>query len=174
MDKLDALKGYSLTNFDLLKMLDNNIHIMTYPELVECKTIDEALAPHDALILLYESKSHYGHWCAIIKRDNTIEHFDSYGIMPDEELKFATNAFRKSNKMRLPHLTALLIECPYRIEFNEFQLQEKKQGVNTCGRWAGLRVLHKDMPIEEFAEYFMNQGMKPDDVATLLTSDIFY
>ena len=40
--------------------------------------------------MLYETKQNFGHWTALIKQQNFIEFFDSYGLQLDQELNYAT------------------------------------------------------------------------------------
>ena len=109
----------------------------------------------------------------MIKRDNIIEHFDSYGMMPDDELKFVPDIFRMHNNMSVPHLTYLLINLPeeYRIEFNEHKLQKKGINIKTCGRHVASRINNKDIPIEEYAKYFLNNDeFDADDLVVINNS----
>lgn len=169
---LDDLKNTALTGDEVLQLVDHNANIIKYPELANYDNLLDVLEPHDACIILYESRMNYGHWTCIIKRGNVIEHFDSYGLMPDDELKFVPKVFRMNNDMALPHLTCLLINLPpeYRIEFNEYKLQAKGPNIKTCGRHVATRINNKDMPIDEYAQYFLNDDeLTSDDIVVLNT-----
>ena len=43
----------SLSNWDILKLLDNKANIILYPSLHEYKTLDEILDPYDCCVLLF-------------------------------------------------------------------------------------------------------------------------
>jgi hypothetical protein len=171
---LNKLKEKALSGEEVLKLVNNRANLIKYPELSQSNNLLDILKPFGACIILYETKLNYGHWCCLIKRGDIIEHFDSYGLMPDDELKYVDNVFRKQNNMKIPHLTYLLINLPkkYKIEYNQHKLQEKKKGINTCGRWTGLRINNKNMPIDDFADCFKDKYFNPDDIAVLETINI--
>ena len=124
------------------------------------------------MVLLYETRQNFGHWVCVFKVDkNTIEHFDSYGLKPDEELKFVPENFRKVNYLDYPHLTALLYFSKYDVIYNECQLQKYLEDVNTCGRWVTARLAYRMIPQEEFAKFFLEYD-DPDQIVTDLTKSI--
>ncbi len=161
----------SLSGSDILEIVNHKAKIMTYNELEGYDDIDDVLDENGCCIVLYETKKNYGHWVCILKRGNTIEHFDSYGTFPDDELKFVPEYYREMNYKGYPHLTALLFfsKHKYKIEYNQFKLQKKRKGVNTCGRWVAMRIVCKDMPIEKFAKSFLN-FKNPDKEIVKLTN----
>jgi hypothetical protein len=161
----------SLSSVDILNLVDHKAKLILYPELSNYDHIDQVLQPFGVVILLYETKHHYGHWCALIKRnDNTVEHFDSYGYRPDDELDFIDSNFRDINNERYPHLTALLYNSGYVIEYNDKQLQQHKKDYNSCGRWTAMRIILRYISIEQFIELFKSDSViSSDDLVTLLT-----
>lgn len=173
-DYLNQLKSIALSNYDLMRAI-SYARIITYPELAAYNSIDELFLDTDSIILLYETKIHFGHWCCLLKKVNSIEVFDSYGKKPDTQLKNADKLFRIYNNMMIPYLSYLLINSPYEIEYNKDQLQEYKYGIRTCGRWVCERIRNRNINIDEFVEYFnsfKDIGYNPDDVVTILTIDI--
>jgi hypothetical protein len=169
---LEDLKDTALTGDQVLQLVDNKANIIKYNELANYDNLLDVLHPYGSCIILYETKMNYGHWVCVIQREDVIEHFDSYGLMPDDELKFVPKVFRMENNMALPHLTYLLIHLPknFKIEFNEYKLQEKKNNIKTCGRWVASRINNKNISIDKFAKYFLdNHELKPDDIVVLNT-----
>lgn len=171
MNKVKKEIGISLSNFEISKALNNDAEILKYSELSEFSNIKDAFRKKKFLILLYETSENYGHWCCLFMRDrNTIEFFDSYGIMPDDELKFIRESFRIENGSLFPHLTFLLLESNFKIEYNNHKFQRKstnKSKISTCGRWVIVRcVLHK-LTIDQFAEMFLRKNS--DELITKLT-----
>lgn len=167
---LEELKKSTDENY--LKDNTPNSKILTYKQLTNYKDIDTLFGKKDVIYLLYETIKNYGHWCVLMKKnDGNIEFFDSYGIMPDQELKFADDLFRMKNNMLLPHLTALLYMCPYHIEYNDHKLQSTNDNIATCGKWCLIRALTKDIcDIDIFADYFKNnKHFKPDELIVLFT-----
>lgn len=167
-------KSYSLSNFDIFNLLDRRCNVMTYEELTKYKTIDQALGVYSALVLLYETHDHYGHWTLVFKYDNghIIEVFDSYGIFPDDELKFVPTYFKKKKNEDYPYLIKLLYESGYKIVYNDDKLQEEKKGVNTCGRHVIARLMYRDIDIDDYVRMIKNSGMKPDDFVLNITNNI--
>lgn len=165
---------YPISNHDIYNILGEDTRIFKYRQLSKFKTIEELFATKDFVIILYETKKDFGHWCCILwhKKRNTIEHFDSYGLMPDDELKFVPDVFRKINNMMVPHLTALLYNSKKKIEFSEFELQS--QDTQTCGRWVLFRIVNMhNMNIYKFKNMFIDKKFKPDELIYLFTNYIY-
>ena len=61
-------------------MIIRNKYKIEYKDLKNYTSIDELLPnDKDFAVLLYESQPNSGHWTALLKYDNDIELFDSYG-----------------------------------------------------------------------------------------------
>ncbi len=161
----------SLTNEDIMKLCNGKVNIMTYENLTSYDNIDKCLEPYGALIMLYETRNNYGHWVCILKhKKKKLEFFDSYGLMPDDELKFVPNNFREINNMMYPHLTYLLEKSGCNIEYNHTKLQSKLDDVNTCGRWVSMRVNMRNYALPKFVNFFTkNNDRNPDWLCTALT-----
>ncbi len=160
----------ALSSSEVLKLTENKANLITYPQLAKMSSIKQALGKYGACIILYETKRNYGHWCCIIKQSpKLIEFFDSYGMMPDDQLQFVSPEFRKENDEDYSHLTYLLWKSKCTVEYNHTKLQEKIHDVNTCGRWCGLRILLRDMPMKKFVKIF-KRAKCPDGLVTFLTS----
>ena len=172
LDKaIKALQKNSLSSEDVLEICKGKANLLTYPQLAEYTDLDDALGPHKALILLYETKKNYGHWVCVFRRDkDTLEFFDPYGTVPDDELKDIDMNFRKVNNELKPHLLSLMAKTGNKIIYNNFKLQKLENDINTCGRWTGLRILLRDMTIEQFKDFIkQNPNYPPDFIATILT-----
>lgn len=168
---MEELLSKSLSNVEIYKLLNNKINIITYPELLNYNTLDEALGHYNAFVLLYETQQHNGHWTLIFKlNDNTIEHFDSYGIIPDDELSFIKYKYRIKSNQDLPYLSQLIYDSGYNVEYNEFALQKKIHDINTCGRHVVVRLIYKDHNIYEYVNMLKNSGVDPDIFVTLFTN----
>lgn len=166
------LEKKSLSDKDILNLVSGKANLLTYSELMKYDNIDDALGRHGALILLFETKQNFGHWCAVIRvNKNTVEHFDSYGYKPDEELKWTADHLRRKHGKVYPHLTWLLYNSKYpKITYNEHKFQKYKKGVNTCGRWTALRIIFKKLPLNKFKQLFSGNSVDPDLMVTLLTA----
>lgn len=170
---LNQLKAKALSNDEISYLLDGKVKVLTYPELSKYKNIDQLLKPYGCAIILYQTRKNFGHWIALIKQGpNIIEHFDSYGIKPDNELKFVKSNMRRELGQDYPHLTYLLYHSPYQLSYNQYKLQKMKKNISTCGRWSVARCILKDMPLDEFAKLFKVKGLTPDDVVSMLTYEL--
>jgi hypothetical protein len=163
-------KAKALSNTDIMNLIGGKANLMIYSQLQDYDDLDDVLGKYGALVLLYETSRNFGHWVCVFKvNNNTIEHFDSYGLKPDDEIKFIPEYFRKIAGADYPHLTALLYNSGYKVIYNEYQLQEKKSGINTCGRWVATRLNYRNIPQKKFAKFFLEYN-DPDAVVTYLTS----
>ena len=124
--------------------------ILKYSELSRYENINELLPSNGTYkIILIETNYNVGHWCCILRYGKTIEWFDSYGIVPDGELKFVSAIKKKLLGEDHKYLTNLLASATkqgFHVIYNKKKLQKVKNGVNTCGRWVLLRItMMKDM-----------------------------
>ena len=159
----------ALSDKDIMRLIKGKANLLTYTELQKYNNIDQVLGPYSALVLLYETSKNFDHWVCVFKvNENTIEHFDSYGLKPDDELKFIPEYFREVNYEEIPHLTYLLYNSGYNVIYNEFKLQKKKKGINTCGRWVATRLIYRMIPQKVFAKFFLEYN-NPDEIIVQLT-----
>lgn len=163
---------YSLSTNDIYEKIGrNNVDIITYQELSKINDIDQLFNNVRNVVILFETRDNYGHWCLIFKTNwNSIEFFDSYGFKPDAELKFIDSYFRLKNNMEYPHLTQLLLDSKYNIEYNNHRLQSKIGNINTCGRWVVCRIILSDLNSDEFYNIF-KKFKKKDEIVLKLTND---
>src|SRR5271155_4054466 len=115
MDKLiKHWEGKSFSGEDVHRLCEGKVSVKRYKELARARSLDEAWGKHKALIVLYETKDGYGHWCAIFEVDrDTMEFFDPYGMAPDAELNFINQRFRESSG-QLPYLTDLMLRSRHK------------------------------------------------------------
>ena len=61
-EKLKILKDTALTGAEVLKLVGGGANLIKYKELADYDNLLDVLDPHDACIILYETKMNYGHW----------------------------------------------------------------------------------------------------------------
>lgn len=167
---LKYYKNIALSDSELLQLLNGKTNIITYPELINYKDIDQILHPYGSCILLFESEPNYGHWCAIFKRNNkTLEFFNAYGGFPDDSLKYVPEHYKIISNQNVPYLSFLLYNSKYNLEYNEHRFQKRENDIRTCGRWCAVRILLKHLTLNEFYKIFKKDG---DNLVTLLTMHI--
>lgn len=175
MDKvIKKLEAKPFSGEDILKICDNQTKIITYPQLYQFKNIDDLLKPYDNVVILYETKSSYGHWVCLIKHKNNgkpyLEFFDSYGMAPDEQLKFIPKQFRRDNNEEFHKLTDMMMRSKYPIRYNNTQLQKLYDDVSSCGRHVAFRIVMKDIKLAQYIRLMKNSKYSPDMIVTYLTA----
>jgi hypothetical protein len=132
--------------------------------------------PRLPLILLYETKPNYGHWVCVLRTPEGIEHFDSHGIVPDDELKWVPDWLKPSTGQDTKKLMTLLYreaaEHGTQINYNAHHLQSKD--VSTCGRWCALRIALGWLPNNHFYRACVNTarafGITPDEMVVVASA----
>jgi len=157
-----------LTGKDIGAILgENDPNILVYSDLFDYKSIDEVLGQKGYLVLLYQIKNiHNGHWVCLFKQRDYLVFFDSYGLSPDEEVKFIPQFQSLDNRGEpVPHLTKLLDESSYKILHNTNQYQSDKKDINTCGRHTCVRLKFRDLTPDQY-----HQLMAIDEVDFYVSS----
>lgn len=158
---------------DILYMLKNQVNVIPYEKLAEYTDIDEVLGQHKAAVLLYpnarspDPRNPIGHWVAIFEQEGaevpTLQYFDSYGCFIDHPVdKYNEDAPDLQKQQIDDHLRKLVLESKYRDNWrwNDYPFQGDNRTVrNTCGLWAAVRILNKDMDEEEFKQTFLEEPM---------------
>lgn len=164
------LRGYSLSNFDIKKMIPT-LKIISYPDLLQYKTIDQALDEKGRLMILYLTQDEYtGHWICLLKRGNKIEFFDPYGnLKPDEESAWVSKKKLADFDQDTNYLTKLLKESGYKIVYNKFPFQGDSRDITTCGRHCATRLYFKHLSLPEYTQMVLDSGINPDDFVTNFT-----
>lgn len=168
-------ESFSYSDSDIKRLLDDDVTIMKYPQLAECKTVEDIFKGNSCACILYMTKQNFGHWTALIRspggQSETCEVFDPYGIVPDDELKYINEDFREDSNQVRQHLSHILHDEYKRgtlkeIFYNKFKLQSSMKDTNTCGRWCSIRCLLKGLSLEQFIPLFVDQTLPPDMIVT--------
>jgi hypothetical protein len=170
-----------ISNDDFNRYIDDatNDKILKYSELRNYNTIYDLLpSERDYKIILTESSLNTGHWCAVLRYNNTFEWFDSYGCKPDGELRYIVAGVRKMLGEDIHYLSKLIktIHAPDKFIYNKKKFQVLKDGINTCGRWCILRIMMfkngYDLPsfINFIDTYCINNDIPSDIAVVQLTS----
>jgi len=179
MDKLiKKIQSYSFSDSDMMRLVDNEANLISYPDLVKYKNLDQVLGKHRACIILYLQEPTYGHWCCIFEREDTpglINFYDPYGYFPDDQLGFNKDHVNTSLGQNRPYLSELMLKSAdkYRYTYNPYKLQDRAQNNNICGRVVGLRINFKDLSDKEFYDLLANnKAYTKDEWIVILTSFI--
>ena len=158
----------SLSGIDILNNVKCNL--IQYKDVNKYNSIKELLGPTKKCVILYHTKRDYGHWTALYEYNGTIFFFDSYGFIPDDELKYLHKDLKAELNSNHRYLTQLLYNSNKPVEYNEYQLQERKKNVNTCGRWVILRLKYPQISVDNFYDIFKqsSQYINNDELICLL------
>jgi hypothetical protein len=154
---------HTLSGDDILNICNNAANLSTISQLQKYDHIDEVLGHHKACILLYDlPNGEAGHWsCIFRKSPDVLEFFCPYGLKPDD-------ANDKTNGR--PYLTNLINKSKYKVIYSDYQLQRYSESVNVCGRYVGLRLQLRELPIQEFIDLLTkNKYYNSDFWVTSLT-----
>ena len=139
--KLNKIVESPLDDSDIRHYLPN-AKIMVYSDLDKYKSIEELLPNSiDFCILLVEDSPSNGHWICVLRYNNIIEYFDSYGNYPDKNLTWISCQERKKLGQSNPLLSLLFDKCDSKIIYNPFDYQKETPDVKTCGRFCCMRIL---------------------------------
>ncbi len=163
--RVDILSREPLSISQLKQMTEGRTKIkyMDYDSLSAIKKIEDLFGDGNCAIILMDIEGRFsgtvGHFIALLRYKDHIEHFDSYGLSIDEELA------KTHDK---PYLSKLLM--PESVKFNHIQLQSHKEDINTCGRWCVARCLLYALSLSEFVHFCFQHSISPDETITLMTS----
>lgn len=160
----------SLSGTEVLNLLDNKCNLVQYSDVHNIKSIDELLGPHKKCVMLYHTSTNYGHWCCIYEYNDTIFFFDSYGSKPDTQLKFLPRDLKQELNSNHNYLIKLMYDSGKEVEYNQHDLQSRKLGVNTCGRWCVNRLRFPEISIDDYYQLFKDASkyMPIDELICLL------
>lgn len=181
MDRSYSLEEIKQKSDEILRLFSghniaNKIYTWTELSRMQTRELCKILKDNGFIIFLYELNKNSnvlsGHWMIILDRNEAVEVFDSHGslIAPLEwyrdqnVLNHVDNSVLTIDKLE-PILSNKLFDCGYRyVDWNTKELQKKKNGISTCGRWVLLRLLfHKLFPqndVDNFCDYMFALSKK--------------
>ena len=105
---MDVLRliNKALSDEDIQRILGGDAKIIKNSKLSHLYDIDQLLpGDKDYCIILYEDSPNRGHWTALLKYNGLYEHFDPYGVKPDNQLKWISAKRNRMLNQDEPHLT---------------------------------------------------------------------
>ena len=153
-------------------------NILKYSDLANYNSMQQLLPRNKSWkIILIENEHNSGHWTLLLRYNNTIEWFNSYGTFPSAELDFISPQQKAMLNQDIKHLNILLTQAlpKFHIIYNKRKLQELKDGVNTCGKWIILRIIMMEkfnMDLNQFIQFIdklkKQFKLSSDELVTLL------
>lgn len=155
---------YSLSDADMRRLLPGVPISTYYPDVVQATDIQQLLGRDGRGVVLFLTESlTVGHWTGLIRKGNTIEFFDPYGLPPDSQRSWLTAAQKIRLHERLPALKTLLYSSPYTITYNPFHYQTKGKSDNTCGRHTAVRLRHAKLCESQYSDMIQRSGLTADE-----------
>ena len=114
-------------------------------------------------IILYEDRPNRRHWTVLSRHNGLSEHFDSYGVKPDSELKWIGEKRNRQLNQDEPYLTQLLKNEQENYIHNNVAYRSKDSRVNTRGshvvhRFYKLKQNNMSVPdFYQFTKYTKDQ-----------------
>ena len=152
--------------------------IMKYSDLENYNSIDDLLPkPFDYKIILIETKYNQGHWVLLMKRNNTIEYFNSYGVNADIQKNSLNKLMNKMLGQKEDYVMRLIRKSKKKYVINNIPFQNKNPKIATCGRWCIIRILTAEktgMDLTDFTRYILNNcdkmNISPDMVVCMFVN----
>jgi hypothetical protein len=168
--KAQDIKSYSLSDSDMKRVIPT-LKVMSYPELLKAKSLDDVLDEKGRLMLLYLTENqNTGHWVCLLKRANVVEFFDPYGgYGPDGESEWLSEDALEEFGQDTHHLSKLIRASPYKLVVNKTPFQKDKNDNNTCGRHCLCRLYMKHLSLAEYTKMVKGSGVSPDDFVSGFT-----
>jgi hypothetical protein len=151
-----------LSDEDFRRML-HQPKIVKYCDLKNYKNFEELLpAKTDYAVILVESKKNSGHWCSLMRKDNVITEFDSYGCKIDHETDFLTQMIKTMLGENKKEISRLHKSSPgFEVVHHKMKLQSDKPldlnipEPSTCGRWVAAAIQYHLMGFDlaEFQQF---------------------
>lgn len=156
-----------LSGDEIFKLIGKEV--VLYSDLKNYKTIQQLLGKEGYVVILYQTSSRtQGHFVAITKNSaGKVRYCDSYAIKtPDAEVQYTPY-----DKKLPPYLTDLLKGVDY--ESNSVDYQSTSPTVSTCGRYASLFCLFRNLSLNQIHELYKGNGSaylrNTDNLVVLLT-----
>ena len=150
---------YFGSNSDIMNALHcDDSKIIKYSSLKRYQSLLELLPEtFDFRIILLESQRNSGHWVSIIRMGNTIELFNSYGVLIDSEFRFIPDYIERMLGESRHYLSELVDSVPpeFQVISNKICFQSHDESVATCSRWNILRIRSASMG-EDLANFQRN------------------
>ena len=173
---------YCLSDSDVKRVAGSTgLLIIRYPELSRFATWDEFMqnqARAAAVLFLVQGPTS-GHWIAAFDGpDATAQVWDPLGMPLDSQRNELSASKRNAlgeNEAQFARLLATAEAAGKRPCINHVEFQEFSPSINTCGRWVGLRILHRDKTDTQFKAFVLGKvkaaGMRsPDEWVTQYTN----
>jgi len=164
-DEVKQVEEDPLDDLELKKLLGNP-RILKYDELSKYRDLNDLLPKkRDYVILLYLDAPNKGHWTCLIRNNNDVYFFCSYGSKVDEPLSWVPITIRMKLRVCVPFLTRMFNNnTSLNTYYSPVKYQKERDDVNTCGRYCVLLIKkfqeEPDYNLDKFYEYLTSMKNK--------------
>ena len=138
-------------------------HILKYSQLKNYRYITYLLKYNgDFKIILFEQSPNTGHWCLLLRYNDTIEFFDPYGKPPLYSLNYSKQSNEQLDQ-RPEYLSKLLNQNKFKVIYNKYPFQSPDPNISTCGKHLLLRLSlfkEKGYDLLQYITFFENRKRK--------------
>ena len=160
--------SYFGSNEDIMRALHcGPDKIIKYSQLKEYSSLIDLLPGRvDYKIILLESNKNVGHWVCVIRVEDTVECFNSYGVTIDSEFKYIPDWIERMLGESKRYLSDLIKTAPKGITVvsNNVILQQDNPAIATCSRWVIFRIEMAKMGynLQQFIQFIESVYSKSD------------
>lgn len=166
-DKLINLVQTIPTNIADLQNLDKYASLLKFSDI---KNMDSESflneIKHGKILYTATESAVFGHFSAILYYEDTniIELFDSYAFNLNQLYNNAN--YDKQQSKGINYLKNMISYCNQRYHtkfiYNTVPLQNNKQQIQTCGKYASLRIKMKYLTMKQFQNLFVGNKLPND------------
>ena len=163
-----------LSDADIQLITRGEAKVVGFSSLKTVYDLIEIFGDKDAFVLFYGVDSaNVGHYTTfLLHRDKKIiEHHDSYGYDLDKLLEISDYEFKQS--MGENYIKDLVVKAcakyGLRFEENKKQFQKKSDMVSTCGRYACVRIIFRNLSLSQYNSLLDGERISPDWLVSALT-----
>lgn len=143
---------FPLSGGQVQDLVGHEIKLVPFYDIPLYQNDIESLFINECCLINYLSSPQMGHWCCLLKKDNTIYYFNPVGRFIDEAIEKLPKKYAKESNQDYPYLAQLFLNNPqYNYRYMDKRLQRKD--TLTCGRWCGL-FLRLKVDEEKFYRMF--------------------
>lgn len=131
--------------------------IVRYPDLAEYASWAALMGTgHKVAVLFLVSSPTDGHWIALFDGPDGPHVFDPLGVALDAEREYISTGAAAALGESEPQFSRLLKTASGKAHVSRAKFQRDAPGVNTCGRWSGLRLRQRGMTDPAFQAFVQN------------------
>jgi hypothetical protein len=129
---------YEVSNTDFKKRIHYPFKLVLYPQLTNYADITQLLPNQFSILIILLEAGSGNHWTCLIRRNNVLTYFDSYGKKYDGEFYLIPKATQIQLGEQSHYLTTLLLNAQkqgFKLQYNKVDFQSHANGIDTCGKW---------------------------------------